>query len=130
MIRFGNRLIVHKDIAPDTLDALVPNLILQPLVENAIRHGIEPRAKPGRIELHAGLQNGMLQLQVSDNGAGLPENLPPEEGIGLSNTRARLQQLYGEKHQFTLGTVSGGGTIVALRIPVRNSVNSDSLERK
>ena len=123
MIRFGKRLTVHKDIGPDILDALVPNLILQPLVENAIRHGIEPRAKPGRIELRARLENGMLQMQVTDNGAGLPENESPEEGIGLSNTRARLQQLYGDAHHFELGKAAGGGTIVSLRIPIRKSVN-------
>src|SRR5262249_49326690 len=88
--RFGNRLTVQMDVGPDPLHARVPNLILQPLVENAIRHGIEPRARQGRIQLCAQRQNGELILRVQDNGAGLPAGGPGREGIGLSNTRARL----------------------------------------
>src|SRR5882672_7930082 len=85
--RFGDRLAVRLEIAPETLDALVPNLLLQPLVENAIRHGIEPRAKPGRIELRARCENGQLKLEVRDNGVGLSPDRKLEEGVGLSNTR-------------------------------------------
>ncbi|PYI83829.1 MAG: histidine kinase [Verrucomicrobia bacterium] len=117
--RFGDRLQVHKEIAPDTLDAVVPNLILQPLVENAIRHGIEPHARRGQIELCAKRENEMLRLEVSDNGAGIVPTDSPEEGVGLSNTRARLQQLYGKKHQFELGPAAGGGLSVTLRFPFR-----------
>jgi len=119
--RFGSRLTVKTDIAPDTLDAQVPNLILQPLVENAIRHGIEPHAKPGRIELRAQRAAGTLVLDVCDNGTGLGENEPAEEGVGLSNTRARLRTLYGETHGFELRDAPGGGLHARLTIPFRTT---------
>ena len=117
-IRFGSRLTVKLDVAPDTLDAQVPNLILQPLVENAIRHGIEPRARPGLIELQARRVNGALALVVSDNGAGLGENGAIKEGIGLSNTRARLQELYGAAQRFELVRGEQGGGRVEISIPL------------
>ena len=117
--RFGNRLTVRMAIAPETRCAQVPNLVLQPLVENAIRHGIEPHAKPGEIELRARRDDGRLVLQVQDNGAGLPAHRPPEEGVGLSNTRARLQQLYGHAHQLEFSNVPEGGLLVSVTIPWR-----------
>lgn len=126
--RFGKRLTVTMDIAPDTLDAQVPNLILQPLVENSIRHGIEPRARPGIIELRAALSANMLELEVRDNGVGIADHRESDEGIGLSNTRARLQQLYGTEHRFELGNADGGGATVKLTIPLRkeNGNHEDS----
>ncbi len=117
--RFGDRLTVVTEIAPDALEAQVPNLILQPLVENAIRHGIEPRAKPGRILLRAHRQDGRLLLEVSDNGPGVRKNEPLKEGVGLSNTRTRLRELYGPAHQFDLLTGPEGGLRVGLSIPFR-----------
>jgi len=120
-IRFGSRLTVKMDVAPETLDARVPNLILQPLLENAIRHGIEPHAKPGRIELRAQCVNGQLTLDVSDNGAGVKDTHAVSEGVGLSNTRARLRTLYGEAHRFELGNRPDGGLRVRLAIPFRRA---------
>ena len=120
-IRFGDRLNVSIDAPPELLDARVPNLILQPLVENAIRHGVEPRAKPGRIELRAQSSNGTLVLEVSDNGPGLPSSQPMNEGIGLSNTRTRLRTLYGEAHGFELRQSPEGGLLVRLTIPFRTA---------
>lgn len=120
-IRFGNRLTVKLDIAPDTFDARVPNLILQPLVENAIRHGIEPHAKPGRIELRARREAGVLALEVGDNGAGLRKDGPDREGVGLSNTRARLQALYDDAHGFELREAPDGGLLVRLTMPFRTT---------
>lgn len=117
-IRFGSRLAVKIDAAPDTLEAQVPNLILQPLVENAIRHGIEPHARPGQIELRSSRQGASLALEVQDNGNGLRENTPAD-GVGLSNTRARLKALYGDSHQFELRGGAQGGLIVRLVIPFR-----------
>jgi two-component system LytT family sensor kinase len=117
--RFGDRLAVSLEIAPETLDARVPNLILQPLVENAIRHGIEPHAKPGRIELRAARQNGLLSIHVCDTGAGLRGGMPVNEGVGLSNTRERLRELYGAAHQFELQDGPDGGLQVRLTIPFR-----------
>jgi len=118
-IRFGNRLSVKMEIAPDTLEAQVPNLILQPLVENAIRHGIEPRARPGCIELRSQRQDSRLALVVSDNGAGISGNGAVKEGVGLSNTRARLRELYGETHRFELVGGPAGGMRVEVSIPFR-----------
>ncbi len=123
--RFGDRLAVSLEIAPETLDARVPNLILQPLVENAIRHGIEPHAKPGRIELRARRQDGLLALEVCDSGAGLRGGAPAAEGVGLSNTRARLRELYGAAHHFELEDADDGGLRVRLSIPFRRETGSD-----
>ena len=120
-IRFGSRLTVQTDVPSDLLEARVPNLILQPLIENAIRHGIEPHAKPGRIELCAHLVNGDLTLEVCDNGAGVGDAASVSEGIGLSNTRARLRTLYGDAHRFELGNRPEGGLRVRLTIPLRNT---------
>ncbi len=117
--RFGERLTVKMDIAPNTLDAQVPNLVLQPLVENAIRHGIEPRSGPGCIQLRAHRQSGTLMLEVSDDGPGLRNNGPIKEGVGLSNTRARLRELYGPSHGFQLVNGPEGGLRVELRLPFR-----------
>jgi LytS/YehU family sensor histidine kinase len=120
-IRFGSRLTVKMDVAPDTLEARVPNLILQPLVENAICHGIQPHAKPGRIELRSQRADGMLMLEVCDNGGGLRKDEPAQEGVGLSNTRTRLRTLYGQAHGFDLRDAPGGGLQVRLTIPFRTA---------
>jgi len=116
--RFQERLAVNMEISPEALDAQVPNLVLQPLVENAIRHGIEPHSKPGLIQLKAARQNGALEIEVRDNGGGLPPG-QRREGIGLSNTRARLEQLYGDKQSFDLSNAPGGGTIARVMLPFR-----------
>lgn len=117
--RFGDRLKVEFDIAPDTLEASVPNLILQPLVENAIRHGIEPHARAGVIALHTRRVNGTLHLEVRDNGAGFSEETRERERIGLSNTRHRLTHLFGDAFQFELTNAPSGGTLVALAVPFK-----------
>ncbi|HEX8847798.1 MAG TPA: histidine kinase [Pyrinomonadaceae bacterium] len=120
--RFQDRLTVRWDVDPATLDARVPNLILQPLVENAIRHGIAPRASSGLVEIRARRENGTIQLEVRDNGPGLA-SAPPEklaDGIGLSNTRARLEQLYGTNHRFEMTDADGGGFVVTIAIPFRD----------
>ncbi len=120
-IRFRNRLVTHMDVAPQLLEARVPNLILQPIVENAIRHGIAPRSSPGLIEIEAKHQNGALRIQVRDNGPGLPKHRTSEnlfrKGLGLSNTETRLERLYGAAHLFDLSNDPDGGLIVTLEIP-------------
>jgi LytS/YehU family sensor histidine kinase len=118
--RFGSRLTVVKQIAPDTLPVLVPNLVLQPIVENAIKHGIEPHAKPGLIHLSANRKDNSLLLEVRDNGKGLKEG-PQRERIGIANTRARLEQLYPSNHQFELINAPEGGFTVRLTIPWHTS---------
>jgi len=119
-VRFGPRLTVARQIDPDVLEARVPYLILQPLVENAIRHGILCNGLRGRIEDRARRREDALRLEVSDNGPGLREgNGPLREGIGLANTRARLRQLYGDAHGFALGRAALGGLLVAIDLPFR-----------
>ena len=120
--RFHDRLTVRMDIDPAALTANVPNLILQPLVENAIRHGIAPRAQPGVIDIAAARENGMVRLKVSDNGAGLGSAGAAglTKGIGLANTQARLEQLYGTNHSFEMRSPNGGGLEVTILIPFRN----------
>jgi sensor histidine kinase YesM len=125
--RLGPRLSVTMDIDPAAEDAQVPNLILQPLVENAIRHGIAPRVEPGRIEIKARREQGRLTLQIRDDGPGLgggPQK-PFKEGVGLANTRARLQQLYGADHRFELCNGHGCGLQVTIVIPFRDSSGLD-----
>ena len=119
-IRFADRLTYHVDASPDVMHSRVPSLVLQPLVENAIRHGVARRARPGRIVISARAEGGMLRLAVTDNGAGLGRHM--KWGIGLSNTRARLQQMFGAKHVFAIGDNPGGGTLVSLAIPLQEDV--------
>ncbi len=120
-IRFQNRLVTRMYLGEQTLDAKVPNLILQPIVENAIRHGIAPRSTPGLIEIEAKQHNGTLRIQVRDNGPGLSEHRTSEylfkKGLGLANTETRLKRLYGAAHLFDLRNNPDGGLIVTLEIP-------------
>lgn len=121
--RFHDHLKIEMEIEPQTLTAQVPNLVLQPIVENAIRHGIAPRAAQGEIHICAERKNGMLCVKVEDNGPGLPAGEPSEnsfsKGVGLSNTRARLEQLYGSKQRLELIRGTSGGLLVNLEIPFR-----------
>jgi signal transduction histidine kinase len=115
--RFHDRLEIAYDVQPATLGALVPDLILQPLVENAIRHGVSPNAGTGRIEVRSRRDGDWLTLEISDNGAGLAEGRTRPDGIGLSTTRARLERLYGERHELTLENLPEGGCVARIRIP-------------
>jgi anti-sigma regulatory factor (Ser/Thr protein kinase) len=122
--RLGPRLAVRLDVDPDASAALVPNLILQPLVENAIRHGIGPRPGGGRIEIRANRNDGRLSLQVSDNGRGLSANY--REGVGVTNTRARLHKLYATTgHRFTLENRVEGGVTVTVDLPFEEAADSE-----
>jgi signal transduction histidine kinase len=119
--RFGDRLAVKLDVAPETLAAPVPNLLLQPLVENAIRHGIEPHRRPGLIEVSARRDGDWLRLQVRDNGSGPPSGKALQEGVGLANTRARLQHLYGAAHRLDWAPEAKGGFVVRVAVPFRGA---------
>lgn len=115
-MRFQDRLTVGIEVDPEALDARVPNLILQPLVENAIRHGIAPRAGPGRIDIRARRSDERLRLTVRDDGPGM-RGPATREGLGLSNVRARLARRYGAEHQLRLTNHPKGGLEVTLMIP-------------
>jgi two-component system LytT family sensor kinase len=119
--RFQDRLRVETHVDPETLDAEVPNLLLQPLVENALRHGIARRREAGLVELVARRENGRLELRVRDDGPGLPSEaeMSRRGGVGLANTQARLQQLYGSAHRFELLNRPEGGLEVILSLPFR-----------
>ena len=120
-MRFSDRLHIDFDIDPATTRALVPNLILQPLTENALRHGIARSANSGMVGISSALENSHLRLTVYDDGAGLPDDwqLKGSAGIGLANTAARLQQLYDDDHQFEIRNRAVGGVEVVIVIPLR-----------
>jgi two-component system LytT family sensor kinase len=129
-IRFQDRLATRVDVEAEALDVLVPNLILQPIVENAIRHGVAARSGPGEIEIRAGLRGDSLFIRVRDNGPGLPPNRNPQglftKGVGLSNTRTRLEHLYGARQRFELADDPAGGSAVTLEIPLARDEEEDA----
>jgi len=117
--RLGNRLSVKLDVQANVLDARVPHMILQPLVENAIQHGVATRIAPGTVTISARGRRGMLDIEVRDNGPGVPSGTSLFDGVGLANTRARLDKIYGDDYSFEPGNAPGGGFRVALAIPFR-----------
>jgi two-component system, LytTR family, sensor kinase len=115
--RFQDRLVVRMAIPAELLDAGVPALLLQPLVENAIRHGNSPRTGRGQIEIRAGQDGERLRLEIRDAGPGFPLPGQYQEGLGLRNTRERLRQLYGTEQSFTLANDPSGGALVTITLP-------------
>ncbi len=114
-IRFGDRLCFTFEVSPDTQAALVPAFLLQPLVENSVRHGLEGRGGPGVVKVAARRDGANLRLSVSDNGVGIPAHKPLREGIGLSNTRARLRVLFDDDASLELQP--GEGLTVNITLP-------------
>ncbi len=126
-VRFHDRLKVVMKIDPNALSARVPDLILQPLVENALKHGISPRAAGGEVVIRATRQNGNLLLEVYDDGAGMKEGRPNKgNGVGLANTKARLDRLYGSAHSFEIRNRENGGLVVSLSLPFIEHEQRDS----
>jgi NO-binding membrane sensor protein with MHYT domain/GAF domain-containing protein len=122
-LRFRDRLSVDVDVDAELLDARVPGLVLQPLVENAVRHGVARRAGHGRVEIAARQVAGRLLLQVSDNGPGFPDGWEAAASgrVGLANTRERLARLYGAATGFEAHNAPEGGAVVSIEIPLRMS---------
>lgn len=120
-VRFPDRLRVEIEAGPEVLDATVPHMVLQPLVENAVRHGIAKNAGAGAIAIHAVRVDEQLQISVSDNGPGIPAiGITGSKGIGLANTRKRLSQLYGDRAVLVLRPRGGrGGAVAMISIPFR-----------
>jgi two-component system, LytTR family, sensor kinase len=121
-MRFSDRLQIELDIDPATAKAMVPNLILQPLAENAVKHGLGRSASSGLVGIRSQAVGDQLRLVVYDNGVGLPDNwqLNGSVGIGLANTAARLQQLYDDNHRFDIRNRDVAGVEVVIEIPLRN----------
>jgi LytS/YehU family sensor histidine kinase len=121
--RFGDGLNVELEIEPSTTEALVPNLILQPLVENSLRHGLAPEDCICEIAIRAHRVGDDLRIEVRDNGRGLrdPAGRRPREGIGLRTLRTRLAQMYGHRARFELVDLEDGGVLVPLVMPFRTS---------
>jgi LytS/YehU family sensor histidine kinase len=121
--RLQDRLTVTMEIAPETLDARVPHLLLQPLVENAVRHGIAPRIEPGSVKISAtrAADRRFLHLEVRDDGPGVERDNQARnrKPVGLANVQSRLEQLYGGEHQFALENHPAGGTVVRITLPFR-----------
>jgi two-component system, LytTR family, sensor kinase len=117
-IRFGPQLKIEKHIDPATLGLVVPSMILQPLVENALRHGLLAKPEPGRLHVASRREGDALHLRIDDDGLGLPPD-GPAEGVGLGNTRARLRVLFGAAASLALERKADGGTRVELRLPFR-----------
>ena len=123
-MRFNDQLSISKSIDPEVLEVQVPSFLLQPLVENAIRHGINPRNAPGHIDIQIERQHGRLHLQVKDDGIGLPEgwDSSADAGVGLANTRERLNEMYGEAHHFAIkNRADGNGVVVDIDLPLNSS---------
>ncbi len=117
-LRFGDRVTVETRLEPAALAVPVPPLLLQPLVENALKHGLEPKEGAGRLEITAGVVDGMLRLEVRDDGLGLrPSAHGRRSGIGLRNTRERLQQTYGAAASLTVEAQPGGGVVASITLP-------------
>ena len=118
-IRLGNRLSTSFEISPEAFDCEIPNLLLQPIVENAIRHGIAPNTDNGKVEIKASKEHGWLEVKIKDSGKGI-ENKEDifSSGIGLSNTQARLKQSYGDNFRFSLENQKGRGLLVTLLLPI------------
>jgi two-component system, LytTR family, sensor kinase len=119
-MRFGDRLRYHAEVAPEARSALVPALMLQPLVENAVQHGVSRRPDGATIVLRIERRGDRLGVEVEDDGPGLATGAPAT-GIGLANTRARLAQLYPDAHGVELRAVPSGGALVRIDIPFRTT---------
>jgi two-component system LytT family sensor kinase len=125
-IRFSDRLRPRIEIDPAVSNAGVPRFLLQPLVENALRHGIARRADAGTLQVIARREGSQLVLTVRDDGPGLPADLDPQlSGVGLANTRARLAALYGAEATLVVANAEGGGVLATVRLPYHEAKGND-----
>ena len=127
-LRFQDRLTVIWDVDPETESSLIPAMILQPLVENAVRHGISRSAGPGTLTLRVRREDAILRIEVLDTGPGFPPGAPHREGLGLSNVRKRLETCYPGNHRFEITRPSRGGTSVTLEIPWKQAPGTENRE--
>ena len=137
VVRFGEKLRVVKEISPETLDIIVPSMLLQPLIENSIKHGLEPRISGGTITLRSRIADGLLLLEIEDDGVGIEPGGPTTapisglvregSGIGMRNVRERIQVLYGDEAHVDIISRPGRGTRVSLRMPLATREEGDEL---
>jgi len=128
-MRFEEDLDTHFNVDPETLHAMVPNLLLQPLVENAVKHGVRVLPGDGHVHVGAEREGDWLILHVRDNGPGMPEaDAEASDGLGLKITRARLEQLYGKQQVFSIQNRSEGGVDISIRIPFRTDNPKEQLQ--
>jgi len=120
-VRFAENLTVEMNVPPELYQAQVPPLILQPIVENAIKHGIAKRARGGIIRITASSRDGMLRLKVHNDGPGLLMGERSGTGIGSANVRSRLQSLYGSAFTFAMENAEAGGVDVSVTLPLMNT---------
>jgi len=130
MVRFGEKLQFIKDIHPETLDRLVPSMLLQPIIENSIRHGLSSKVDGGMIRVRSWLAEGRLHVTVEDDGVGIPQTRLAtlfEQGIGVSNVNERLKVLFGQDYRMWIDSKPGEGTRTGIEIP-EVQVASESTE--
>jgi LytS/YehU family sensor histidine kinase len=126
-LRFAEKLTVTLDISPETLDASVPHLLLQPLVDNAVKHGISRLSTGGDLRIGVKRRADQLDIEISDNGPGFSQKEAiPSTGLGLTITRERLESLYGPDHTLELLSLTGGGTMARICIPFRAQAGRSS----
>jgi two-component system LytT family sensor kinase len=135
VVRFGrDKLRVVKELDPETLDFAMPSMLLQPLVENSIKHGLSPKIEGGSITLRSRVAEGALVIQVEDDGIGIVEGAGPTPaagtGIGLANVAERLKVLYGDNAKMKVESVNGKGTRVSITLPMVQSVDTDDTTRR
>jgi signal transduction histidine kinase len=117
-IRFGDRLTFRLDVAPEALTALVPTLLLQPLVENSVQHGILPHRQGGSVAIRVHTDAGTLKLRIEDDGPGFKSSPMPPFGVGLSNTAKRLDELYGDRAKLVVARGAVSGVVVTIELPL------------
>jgi two-component system LytT family sensor kinase len=120
VVRFGPQLTVEKDIAPETLDIPVPSMLLQPVIENSIKHGLAPKVGGGRVLIRTSLDGPNLVIEIDDNGLGMSQErlqAAMAEGIGLSNVHERLRVIYASRASVHLSSAPGRGTRVRIEVP-------------
>lgn len=125
-VRFSDRLRPSIEASSEIARAALPRFLLQPLVENALRHDIAQRSDAGQLKIRAWREGSSLVLTVRDDGPGLAQGLPPPLGVGLANTRARLAALYGESASLNIANTEGGGVVATVRLPYHEAESNPS----
>ncbi len=120
LVRFGEKLRFERDVDPQTLDMLIPSMLLQPLVENSVKHGLSNKVEGGTIRIETRVEGGRVHIRVEDDGVGIPQEKLArmlESGIGVSNVSERLKVLFGSNYRMWIDSQPGDGTRIAIEFP-------------